>query len=80
MALWEGGAPDAIKVPNLETIGENTYNGKLASAFTAHPKVDPVTGEMMFFGYSFAPPYLKYSVVSATGELLRTVPIDLPVG
>ncbi|MBR8833536.1 MAG: carotenoid oxygenase family protein [Stigonema ocellatum SAG 48.90 = DSM 106950] len=80
LALWEGGAPHAIKVPDLETIGEYTYNGKLASAFTAHPKVDPVTGEMMFFGYSFAPPYLQYSVVSATGELLRTVPIDLPMG
>ena len=79
LALWEGGAPHAIKTPNLETIGEYTYNGKLNSAFTAHPKVDPVTGEMMFFGYGFAPPYLKYSVVSAKGELLRTVPIDIPM-
>ncbi len=79
LALWEGGAPHAIQLPNLETIGEYTYNNKLVSAFTAHPKVDPVTGEMMFFGYSFAPPYLQYSVVSDTGELLRTVPIDLPM-
>ncbi|MUG98994.1 9-cis-epoxycarotenoid dioxygenase [Scytonema sp. UIC 10036] len=78
LALWEGGAPHAIRVPDLETIGEHTYNGKLASAFTAHPKVDPKTGEMMFFGYSFAFPYLQYSVVSAEGELLRTVPIDIP--
>jgi len=81
MALWEAGEPHAIKLPELETIGPYTYSGKLSSAFTAHPKVDPVTGEMMFFGYSlFAPPFLQYSVVSATGELLRTVPIDLPVG
>ncbi|WP_066384266.1 carotenoid oxygenase family protein [Anabaena sp. CA = ATCC 33047] len=80
LALWEGGAPHAIKVPELKTIGEFTYNHKLTSAFTAHPKVDPVTGEMMFFGYSFAPPFLQYSVVSAKGELLRTVPIDLPMG
>lgn len=79
-ALWEGGAPHAIALPQLDTLGEYTYNNKLVSAFTAHPKVDPVTGEMMFFGYSFAPPYLKYSVVSAEGELLRTVPIDLPIG
>ena len=79
LALWEGGAPHAIQVPTLETIGEYTYNGKLGSPFTAHPKVDPVTGEMMFFGYSFAPPYLQYSVVSSTGELLRTVPIDIPM-
>ena len=81
LALWEGGEPHAIKLPSLETIGPHTYDGKLASAFTAHPKVDPLTGEMMFFGYSLAePPYLQYSVVSAAGELLRTVPIDLSVG
>jgi carotenoid cleavage dioxygenase-like enzyme len=79
-ATWEGGAPYAIKVPELETIGEYTYGGMLISAFTAHPKVDPVTGEMMFFGYSSTPPYLQYSVVSPTGELLQTVPIDLPIG
>jgi carotenoid cleavage dioxygenase len=79
LALWEGGAPHAIQVPTLETIGEYTYNGKLLSPFTAHPKVDPVTGEMIFFGYSFAPPYLQYSVVSPIGELLRTVPIDIPM-
>jgi carotenoid cleavage dioxygenase len=80
LALWEGGNPHEIKVPELETIGEYTYNGKLTSPFTAHPKVDPVTGEMMFIGYSFQPPYLNYGVVSPTGELLRTVPIDLPIG
>ncbi|NEO31059.1 MAG: 9-cis-epoxycarotenoid dioxygenase [Symploca sp. SIO3C6] len=81
LALWEGGKPHAIRVPSLETIGTDNYDGKLVSPFTAHPKVDPVTGEMMFFGYSLAePPYLKYSVVSPTGELLKTVTIDLPVG
>lgn len=81
LALWEGGEPHQINVPGLETVGPYTYGGQLVSAFTAHPKVDPVTGEMMFFGYSPAkPPYLHYSVVSAQGKLLQTVPIDLPVG
>ncbi|MEA5551279.1 carotenoid oxygenase family protein [Anabaena cylindrica UHCC 0172] len=80
LAVWEGGAPHNIRLPNLETISEYTYNNQLVSPFTAHPKVDPVTGEMMFFGYSFSPPYLQYSVVSAQGELLKTVPIDIPMG
>ncbi|MGF1675957.1 MAG: carotenoid oxygenase family protein [Rivularia sp. (in: cyanobacteria)] len=80
LALWEGGAPHAIKLPELDTLGEFTYNNQLKSAFTAHPKVDPITGEMMFFGYSFAPPYLHYSVVSPEGELVKTVPIELPMG
>ncbi|KAB8318808.1 9-cis-epoxycarotenoid dioxygenase [Tolypothrix campylonemoides VB511288] len=79
LALWEAGAPHAIRVPELKTIGEHTYNGKLVSAVTAHPKVDPVTGEMMFFGYGFTPPYLQYSVVSPEGELLQTEPIDIPM-
>ena len=80
LALNEGGAPHAIKLPDLQTIGEYTYNNQLVSAFTAHPKVDPKNGEMMFFGYSFAPPYLQYSIVSAAGEIVKTVPIDLPMG
>jgi carotenoid cleavage dioxygenase len=81
LALWEGGVPHAIQTPNLATIGEYTYNGQLVSAFTAHPKVDAVTGEMMFFGYSpFQLPYLQYGVVSSQGQLLRTVPIELPMG
>lgn len=81
LALWEGGEPHEIKVPALDTIGSHSFGGQLVSPVTAHPKVDPITGEMMLFGYSLAqPPYLKYSVVSAQGELLQTVPIDLPVG
>lgn len=80
LALNEGGAPHAIKLPDLQTISEYTYNDKLVSAFTAHPKVDPNLGEMMFFGYSLTPPYLQYSIVSPAGEIVRTVPIDLPMG
>ncbi|HEY9871969.1 MAG TPA: carotenoid oxygenase family protein [Candidatus Obscuribacterales bacterium] len=81
LAVWEGGEPHAIELPSLNTIGSYNFEGKLISPFTAHPKVDATTGEMMFFGYSVAvPPYLQYGVVSAQGELLRTVPIELPVG
>lgn len=81
LALWEGGAPYEIQLPELTTIGKQTFNDQLSSPFTAHPKVDPITGEMMFIGYSLVqPPYLHYGIVSATGELIRTLPIDLPVG
>lgn len=30
---------------------------------TAHPKVDPITKEMMMFHSSFAPPYVQYSII-----------------
>lgn len=79
LAVWEGGAPHNIQVPDLKTIGEYSFNNQLTSPFTAHPKVDAVSGEMIFFGYSFTPPYLQYGIVSAQGELLSTVPIELPM-
>jgi carotenoid cleavage dioxygenase len=47
---------------------------------TAHPKIDPQTQAMFFFGYGFTPPYVRYSVVSATGDLIKTEAIELPVG
>ncbi|MBD6617418.1 hypothetical protein FNW02_16675 [Komarekiella sp. 'clone 1'] len=79
LALWEAGAPYEIRLPDLETVGVHTFDGKLASTFTAHPKVDAQTGEMIVIGFApIAPPYLEYSVVSAEGKMLRTVPIDIP--
>ncbi|GAB3959397.1 hypothetical protein GCM10029978_006370 [Actinoallomurus acanthiterrae] len=39
---------------------------------TAHPKEDPVTGELHFFAYSPFPPHLIYYVASADGELIRS--------
>ncbi|MFM7150548.1 MAG: carotenoid oxygenase family protein [Gemmataceae bacterium] len=77
LALWEGGAPHAVKVPSLETLGKHTFGGKLRHACTAHPKVDPVTGEFLFFGYQPVQPYLQYSVADANGVILRTTPIEL---
>ncbi len=80
LALWEGGEPHVIAVPGLDTVGTHNYGGKLKHAFTAHPKVDPVTGEMLFFGYNILKPFLQYSVVDAKGQIVRTTPIELPRG
>jgi carotenoid cleavage dioxygenase len=46
---------------------------------TAHPKLDPETGEMLFFGYSPLPPYLRYHVADANGRVTRSVEIDVHV-
>ena len=79
LALWDMGEPYEIELPSLETVGSYTFDGKLTSAFTAHPKVDPVTGEMVFIGMSpLMQPYLKYGVVSAEGKIVHNVPIHLP--
>lgn len=78
LALVENDAPHHISLPYLETVGLHDYKGRLRHPFTAHPKVDPVTGELFFFGYQFQKPYVTYSSVSANGELRSSIPINLP--
>lgn len=77
LALWEGGEPHEIQVPSLDTIGPYTFDGALKHNFTAHPKIDPKTGEMMFFGYSTMVPFVRYSVADPDGRIVRTETIRL---
>jgi carotenoid cleavage dioxygenase-like enzyme len=69
-ALVESSVPTRIS-PELETLGLETFGGKLDFSFTAHPKICPVTGEMHAFGYAFAPPYLVYHRIGADGSYLQ---------
>jgi carotenoid cleavage dioxygenase-like enzyme len=77
LALWETGEPHEIQLPDLDTVGPYKYGGKLKHRFTAHPKVDPVSGEMLFFGYSPFRPCVSYSVVNAQGQLVSTTRINV---
>ena len=53
MALKEDSPPVLIDPITLDTIDDYyTFGGKLTSqTFTAHPKIDPESGEMVAFGY-----------------------------
>ena len=74
----ESGFPHALS-PDLDRARVHDFDSALASPMTAHPKVDPDTGELVFFGYDlFGPPFLRYHVSDATGLLTTTREIDLP--
>eukprot|EP01126_Amoeba_proteus_P024182 TRINITY_DN2436_c0_g1_i2.p1 TRINITY_DN2436_c0_g1~~TRINITY_DN2436_c0_g1_i2.p1 ORF type:complete len:509 (+),score=86.80 TRINITY_DN2436_c0_g1_i2:101-1627(+) len=74
MALMEADAPHVLNADSLQTYGRHNWNGKLKHSFTAHPKVDPKTGELLFFGYQILrAPYLFYSSVGPDGELRKSV-------
>ncbi|KAK1056219.1 hypothetical protein LTR74_015066 [Friedmanniomyces endolithicus] len=52
LAMKEDGPPFALDPVTLETVGRYDFEGQVRSpTFTAHPKFDPVTGEMVCFGY-----------------------------
>jgi len=75
---WLSGKARVVRLPDLETTGTQTYGGALGRSISAHPKVDPRTGDMIFFDYAPLPPYLTYGVVSADGHVTHHTPIDLP--
>ena len=78
LALEEVHAPYRMGL-DLDTIGMETFDGAVTGAFTAHPKICPVTGEMLAFGYSLVErPYITYYRISPTGEMLQVEPIDIP--
>ncbi len=71
MALHEQSEPFELDPEGLERGGFMNTGGK----FTAHPKIDPETGEMIWFGY-FAGPQrfsnlIDYGVTDKTGKVMR---------
>ena len=77
LALMEAAFPTRMEPRTLDTLGEFDFDGRLAGAMTAHPKLDPETGEMLFFGYSPFPPHLQYHVADRDGRLVRSEVIDV---
>ena len=71
LALEEGAFPYEL-TPELETVGAHDFEGKLDKAMTAHPKICPETGELIFYSYGQLPPYLLYHRVDAQGKLVQT--------
>jgi len=70
LALEEGHFPYVLD-GELDTVGPTDFDGVLNGSFTAHPKICPVTGELLAFGYSAFEPYLRYLRVSADGRLVQ---------
>ncbi len=82
LAFKEDSPPWEVDPLTLETRGEWTFGGKLRSqTVTAHPRLDPATGEMHYFGYEatgLASTDVSYFVTNAKGELIREEMFKVP--
>ena len=81
LALEEGHQPYELDPVTLESIGSWTYRGKLHTAMTAHPKIDPATGEMIFFAYMATGPFAADAMlhkVDPEGILTQSIHIPTP--
>lgn len=81
-ALKEDSRPTELDPETLETLGAHDFAGALrAKTFTAHPKIDPATGEVVAYGYNtdgVASPTIELFFVAADGALTRTESFDAP--
>lgn len=77
LALTEGSMPYVLDA-QLETVCRTDFSGGAGGvgAFTAHPKIDPVTGELLGFRYWFDEPFAEYFAIGADGVLTRKVAVD----
>ncbi|MDG2531878.1 carotenoid oxygenase family protein [Caulobacter endophyticus] len=60
----------------LETLGPASWAP--LDGVSAHAKVDPATGELLFFNYSKHAPYMHFGVVDASGRRRLYQPVPLP--
>ena len=77
LSLWEGGPPVALDPKTLATFGIDDFGGKVR-AFSAHPKIDPVSGEMFNFGIDYGRKCTLTPYRVARGELTSYPSITLP--
>ena len=78
LAIEEGHPPFEIDPDTLASVGSWNYRGKLQTAMTAHPKIDPVSGELVFFAYMATGPFscdVVLHKVSAEGVLTESITI-----
>ncbi|KAK9808424.1 hypothetical protein WJX73_003304 [Symbiochloris irregularis] len=82
MSLHEGDLPYAMQVlcnGLIESLGRVEFDGKVDHPFTAHPKLDPATGELFFIGYKLdsGQARLWYSALNPQGELMFDQSVQL---
>ena len=80
--LKEDGLPYQIDPLTLDTVGTWDFHGKYKSqTHTAHPKIDPVSGEMVTYGYEATGPATKdvfVYTIGTNGHVKREVRFQVP--
>ena len=82
LALMEGAPAVELDPRTLDTIGEEHYGGIITTTFSAHPKIDHATGELINIGAMIhgagGPAEIRYDIIDKTGQVTKTEFIPVP--
>lgn len=78
LALVEGGNLPVVLDADLNTVARTNFGGTLPGGLSAHPHLDPATGEVHSAVYSPFWDYVQHVVVSREGVVTRAENIPLP--
>ena len=80
-AIVEAGGRPAELTDELDTVCFSDFDGTLPHGFSAHPKRDPLTGELHTVGYYWGrPDVLEYTVVGVDGKVRHRTDVAVPGG
>ena len=77
-ALVEAGTRPVELSYELESIRYLDFDGAWPGSFSAHPKLDPITGELHLMGYYWEWDHVKYVVVRPDGTIRKVVEVPVP--
>ncbi len=77
-AIVEAGARPVELTYDLDTIEHSDLGGTLPNGYTAHPKVDPATGDLHAIAYHWALPHLQYIVIGPDAKVRQVEPVEVP--
>ncbi len=81
LLLEEGHLPFEMDPDTLQSHGGWNFYGKLNTTMSAHPKVDPVTGELLFHAYMATGPFsddMGFYRVDADGHMVEAHTFKAP--
>jgi carotenoid cleavage dioxygenase len=77
LALVETRLPVEVDA-ELESIGVYDFGGDLRRSMSAHPKICPTTGELVFIAYGHELPHLTVYRADRAGRIVHEAPITVP--